>query len=48
MDGGDDDAREFPLSTYFYIPLQPSLAYVNQPKAFVSSEGYHVVIEPFL
>jgi hypothetical protein len=33
MNDEDDNAQDFPLITHCCIPLQPSLAYVNQLKA---------------
>jgi hypothetical protein len=44
IDDGDDDAWGFPLSTCSCIPLWPSLTYVSQPKALVTSKGYHYII----
>jgi hypothetical protein len=32
LDVGDDGIGVFPLSAYCYTPLQPPLAYIDQPK----------------
>jgi hypothetical protein len=40
----DDGAPGLFLPAYCQIPVQATLAYVNQPEGFVSSEGYHVVV----
>jgi hypothetical protein len=42
MGGGDVSAQGSPLSSYCHSNIHPSLvAYVNQPKSRVTSEGYH-------
>lgn len=38
---GDDGIWGSPCSAYCYIPLQSPQAFINQPKAFVISEGYY-------
>jgi hypothetical protein len=40
LGGGENGAREF-FSPYRYMSLQLALAYVNQPKGLVASEGHH-------
>jgi hypothetical protein len=43
-DGGDEDAPGFSVSKTCCFSLQFPTAYVNQPKALVASEVYHVII----
>lgn len=43
-DGGEDDVRGFPDSTYCCIAFHLPLTSVNLRKALVASEGYHMVI----
>jgi hypothetical protein len=40
MDSKDDCIQGLPLSASYCIPLQLPPAYVNQPIAFIYSEGY--------
>ena len=43
-DSADDGATGHLHPAYCFIHFQAPMAYVNQPKGLVSSEGYHVVI----
>jgi hypothetical protein len=42
--GGDNSAYGIPFLAWCFIPLQPPSSYVSQPKAFVSSKVYDIVV----
>jgi hypothetical protein len=38
MDGGNEDARDVPLSHHSSVPLQPHVALINKPKTLAARE----------
>ena len=42
-DGGDNNARGFPLPTYYCVSFRSPQPFVNQSKVFVVSDVYQVV-----
>jgi hypothetical protein len=44
MDVADDGAGGLPLFIYCYSSVKSPLAYVNQPKAPLVRDGYHVLV----
>jgi hypothetical protein len=44
MEVGDDAFWDFPLSAYWCTSIQLLLAYVNQPKVLIVTEGLRAII----